>query len=252
MDEALLCQLPMGACSGDLTGGASARRRGPAQHGRTSSRTRVLTLTGELRRFCFEARPPRRHQGRGKCFAGLFGCGAVLGASVAGRASLVWCGAGPSRGGDAGLSGVGRGGPFCRRAPGSLAERRTAAATGSPESQPWGGGALLLLGAPRAPGFRFCYPVRSEPCSLLCKIRPLGRQVTRREQVLRYRWHLWVLSLLRVTQPGQKQCLSTHVDPGSAPSESPPPFHLGASFVVEPPGTAPGSAVPIAHRNLSP
>ena len=101
---------------------------------------------------------------------------------------------------------------------------------------------------PRTPGFRFCYPVRSEPCSSLCKIRPLGRQVTQREQVLRCRWHLWVLSLERVTQPGRKQCFSTHVDPGSAPSGNP----SNAGFLVEPPGTAPGSAVPIAHRNSSP
>ena len=101
---------------------------------------------------------------------------------------------------------------------------------------------------PRAPGFRFCYPVRSEPCSSLCKIRPLGRQVTQREQVLHCHWHLWVLSLERVTQPGRKQCFSTHVDPGSAPSEV-----LGfPRILVEPPGTAPGSAVPIAHRNSSP
>jgi hypothetical protein len=80
------------------------------------------------------------------------------------------------------------------------------------------GGAVLLLGPPRAPGFRFCYPVRSEPCSRLCKFRPLGRHITQREQVLRCRWHLWFLSLMRVTQPGQKLRFSTHVDPGSAPS----------------------------------
>ena len=101
---------------------------------------------------------------------------------------------------------------------------------------------------PRTPGFRFCYPVRSEPCSLPCNFRPLGPRVTQREQVLRCRWHLCVLSLLRVTQPGRKQCFSTHVDPGSAPSGNP----SLAGLLVEPPGTAPGSSVPIAHYNSSP
>lgn len=44
----------------------------------------------------------------------------------------------------------------------------------------------------------------ARPRNTPCKIRPLGRQITPRERVLSYRLHLWVLSLERVTQPGQK------------------------------------------------
>lgn len=53
-------------------------------------------------------------------------------------------------------------------------------------------------------------------------------------------------------RPGEKHRLSTHVDPGSAPSCPAEALREGGRDMVEPPGTAPGSAVPIARRRLSP
>ena len=98
--------------------------------------------------------------------------------------------------------------------PNSLIKRGGGPGKATSARNGWGGS--VARPAPRR-WSPFCYPV-GPTVFWLCKVRALAPRITLREQVLRYRWHLWVVSLERVTQPGQKYRFSTHVDPGSAPS----------------------------------
>ena len=100
---------------------------------------------------------------------------------------------------------------------------------------------------PRAAGVRFCYRVRPEPCSSLITM-PCGASVTQQSQMPRYRWHLWVLNGLtahsgRAKIPPFRTRLSWFgplIFPGAA---SRCRTSCAQGEMVEPPGTAPGSAV---------
>ncbi|MEA3033754.1 MAG: hypothetical protein QOH86_1770 [Sphingomonadales bacterium] len=87
--------------------------------------------------------------------------------------------------------------------------------TGRTREPNMGGGGLLLPGAPRAAGVRFCCPVRPDRAfDFVTLAVRLG--VTRQSRVLRYRWHL-CNGPSRWSHSGRKLRVSTHVDPGSAP-----------------------------------
>jgi hypothetical protein len=80
-------------------------------------------------------------------------------------------------------------------------------------------GELLLLGAPRTAGVRFCCPVRPEP--RFCPYNLVREdRVTRQLRAPDYRWHL-CFGPSRWSHSVRKQRLSAHVDPSSAPSEAP-------------------------------
>src|SRR4051794_8809552 len=103
---------------------------------------------------------------------------------------------------------------------GRKGKARSTAEEGGPPLRAGGeGGGLLLPGAPRAAGVRFCCPVRPDRAFDFVTLA-VRRGVTQQSRAPRYRWHLCD-GPSRWSHSGRKLRFSTHVDPGSAPSAEP-------------------------------